>query len=209
MQAGWTELALLALATNVDNLAVGAAYGVRNRRVTPAQNAAIACANAAATAAAMAAGHALGDWLGGVWGVALGAATFTALGAAAWIDTARARPRPLGTPDAAATLHFFRVADEGAPRRPAAERIPWREAGALAFALSVSNLATGVGAGAADWPVAPLAALMWFASFAGIAAGLLAGARLTSVVPIRHAGYCGAALLLALAARAWWAVASA
>jgi putative Mn2+ efflux pump MntP len=136
----WLAALLIGVVSNLDNLGVGVALGIRGTRMDAMANLTVAGITMAATAAAVMFGHVLSklapsavtDWLGPVIIIAIGIATAL---------TSAQSPR---LPDCARAWRHARNA-EGV--------ISWREALVLGVALSVNNLGTGVGAGVSGIPV--------------------------------------------------------
>jgi putative sporulation protein YtaF len=181
--------------SNLDNLGVGVAFGIRGRRIDAIANAIIAGITMTATAAAVIFGQNLlgvtpavaRGWLAPVIVIGIGTATV--------LTAAVGSPRRSGArirPDAR---------DHG---RETAGIMSRREAVVLGVALSVNNLGTGVAAGAAGLPglaattsagLLSLACLDWgsrcgttlgrlaFGSRAQLVAGLLLLAVGTAMLP--------------------------
>lgn len=191
-------LALLGVATNLDNLSLGMAYALRGRRIAWGANLLIAAANASGTAVAMVGGAELGRWIPGASGDVVTAGLFAVLGLLSLWEAIRGKPHAMGVPEEARSLHFF--SPDPAPDRGCGPRVRWGEAGALAAALTVSNLAAGVGAGLAEFPLVATVSVMAVCSVAGITLGQLAGGRIHTWIPLRLAGIAAAVLLLVLAA---------
>lgn len=190
---------LLALATNLDNFAVGVGYAARGRRIGWRANLVIALLNAGGTAVSMA----TGDWLArkvpeGSSDLA-GAALFLGLGVWSVVDALRAPPHEAGDPREAGSVHFYSQKDPVVVARPAPPRnVPLSEAVRLGVALTLTNLLSGVGAGLEGLSAAWTIAAMFLMSAAGILAGVAAGRVVRSVVSVRRAGLCAGAMLVAL-----------
>jgi putative sporulation protein YtaF len=179
----------LAVAANLDNLALGVAYGVRGRRVPPAANLLIAVISGAGTGLLMLGGSAVGRCLPPRAADALGGLVFVALGGYGLADAARRRRtgRVAETP-------FARL------ERPAAEAevIRGREAALLGLALAFNNMAAGVGAGLSGLPAPLTSALVTGLSLAAITCGWQAGRRWLAPRSDRTALVVSAALMVAL-----------
>jgi len=143
----WLPAVLTATVSNLDNLAVGTAYGMRGTRIAARSNLFIAVVTMGATAGAMTFGHALSGLLSSSVASTLGALIIIAIGAGtvfASLFELLARVDP-GLPGDACVSH--RVGTKDA--------ISNRQALALGIALSLNNVGAGVGAGVAGVP--PLA----------------------------------------------------
>ena len=77
----WLPAVLIAAVSNLDNLAVGVAFGMRGTRITAAPNLIIAAVTMTATAAAMTSGRALADLIPSVLAASLGSVIIIAIGA--------------------------------------------------------------------------------------------------------------------------------
>jgi len=177
---------LIAAVSNLDNLAVGLAYGARRRTVGAAANLIIALVTMAATAVALTSGRAIShlipasvaSWLGSLIIIAIGVATV--LASRPTIATAgRDSPRPAGS-----------------LRSPGA--VSHREALALGFALSLNNLLSGVGAGIAGVPPLVTTLLAGAFSLLCVGGGALVGRWLGRVVFGLRAPLVAGLLLMAI-----------
>lgn len=139
----WLSAVVIAAVSNLDNLGVGTALGMRDTRVSASANLIIAAVTMAATAIAMTFGGALSRLVAPSIGSALGSAIIIAVGAWTVITWIRSIRRPVCSPIPAGVL-----------RTSVLQRntIPAREALALGVALSMNNLGAGVGAGAVGAP---------------------------------------------------------
>jgi putative Mn2+ efflux pump MntP len=136
----WLLAALVAVVSNLDNLAAGIAFGIRDTRIGAAPNTVIAVVTMAGTGAAMIFGRSLSllmpQWLASDLGsliiIAIGVKTVIV---AAWT---LAHPAP----------------EHGPERLPRAGggTVSCRKALLLGVALSLNNVGSGVGAGIAGVP---------------------------------------------------------
>jgi putative Mn2+ efflux pump MntP len=76
----WLSAVLIAAVSNLDNLAAGVAFGMRDTRIAAAPNVVIAVVTMAATAGAMTFGHVLSRVLPPSLAAALGASIISAIG---------------------------------------------------------------------------------------------------------------------------------
>lgn len=150
----WLSAVLIAAVSNLDNLAVGVALGVRGTRVAPAPNVLIAGVTMAGTASAITFGHALARLLRPNLAGAVGAVIIVSIG----VMTVAASRSSVCEPTA------------GMGRLPGpSQTLSWREAALLAIALSLNNVGTGVGAGIAGIP--PLMTTVLAGAFSIICVG--------------------------------------
>ena len=160
---------LIAAVSNLDNLAAGIAFGMRDIRITAAPNAVIAAVTMAATAAAMTPGRALSHAIPPSLATALGASIIVAIGV--WTilsSTRREHVPPSWLMSGIDRLRGRRDALGGDVHRKGA--LSSLEALALGAALAANNAATGVGAGIAG--ISPVTTTL----FAGVLSLLCVGA---------------------------------
>ncbi len=150
----WLSALLIALVSNVDNLAAGVAFGMRGTRIAVAPNVIIAAVTMAATAGAMTSGHELSRLLSPELAAALGASIVSAIGV--WTVLASLHDMRLPASSRGDQLQGGRSLFGGEFDR--AESISCREALALGVALALNNAAAGVGAGVAG--ISPLVTTM-------------------------------------------------
>ena len=156
----WLSALLIATVSNLDNLGVGTAFGMRDTPVSALANLIIASVTMAATAIAMTFGRALSHLIAPSIGSALGSAIIIAVGAGTvttWIRTIRTPARSPIPAGALPTnvLHPTTISP--------------REALVLGVALSMNNLGAGVGAGVAGVPA--LATTLLAGTFSLLAVG--------------------------------------
>jgi putative Mn2+ efflux pump MntP len=149
----WLSAVLIAAVSNLDNLTVGVAFGMRDTRIAAAANVVIAAVTMAATAGAMTSGRALSRILPPSVAAALGASIICAIGVWTVVASLRAVRSPPGLP--APGLGRGRGGPYLLGGIDRNQVISVREALALGVALALNNAAAGVGAGVAG--VSPLA----------------------------------------------------
>lgn len=132
---------LVAVVSNLDNLTIGFAFGMRGQRVGGAPNLVIAAITMAATAGAMSSGRAVATLLPPASGSVAGGSIIVAIGAATAIVSVTALRRPVTDPSAGVVL-LERVLGGRAA-------LSCRDAVPIGVALSLNNIGTGVGAGVA------------------------------------------------------------
>lgn len=195
----WLSVVLVAMVSNVDNLAAGIALGFRGTRIASAPNLVIAAVTMAATAGAMISGRAVSHSLTPSVASALGALVIGAIGV--WIILA--------------SLHIVRRTTPWTKRRDgrrqhdreplagelgAETAMSLHEAVALGVALALNNVAAGAGAGLAG--VSPLATtvLAGGLSLICVGGGSRVGLPLGRLVASRRASLISGAILLGVAA---------
>ena len=188
---GWPLVLLIGAVSNVDNLGVGIAVGVRGRRIGALANLIIAGITMAATATAVTCGHLFSKllpsvvtgWPGPLIIIAIGIGTLT---------TSAAAPRARDGARAAWVRWRYRP-DVGPV-------VSWREATVLGVALSVNNLGTGVGAGVAGIPALATTVSAGLLSLACLAGASYFGIVFGRFVLRRYAQLVAGMLLLAVGA---------
>ena len=177
---------MLALASNLDNVGVGVAYGVRKTRVPLASNLLIAAITATGTLASMLCGHAIGKLLN--QGLASLLAGGLLIGMGLWVMIrealsiyrrdgalqlfANSTPH-LGT-GYLARVHTIRENPLSADGDLSGQIDP-AEAILLGLALTPNNLVNGAAAGVMDLSLALTVILVFLISLATISAGIAAG----------------------------------
>lgn len=157
----WLFAVLVAIVSNLDNLTVGFAFGMRGQPVTAMPNLLIATITMTATAAAMSSGRALADVLPSTLVSVAGGSLILAVGAVTVIVSGGALRRP--------TSDAFPGVARPAGVRGSGSALSFRNALPIGVALSLNNLGTGVGAGVAG--VSPLATTVLAGAFSLICVG--------------------------------------
>jgi putative Mn2+ efflux pump MntP len=185
----WLSAVLIAAVSNLDNLGVGTAFGMRDTPVSALANVIIAAVTMAATAIAMTFGRALSQLIAPSIGSALGSAIIIAVGAGTvitWIRTIRTPARSRIPPGAPPTNVLHR------------NTISPREALVLGVALSMNNLGAGVGAGVAGVPALATTLLAGTFSLLAVGGGSRTGSSLGRSVFGRGAPLIAGLVLLAV-----------
>lgn len=169
---------LVAAVSNLDNLAAGFAFGMRETRIGVVPNAVIAAMTMAGTAIAMTSGRALARLMAPWLAADVGALIIIAIGAGTAAAAVRTRRHP-----AAVSANDGPALLDASPR----ELVSWREALALGVALSLNNIGAGVGAGIAGIPPLATTALAGAISLVCVGGGSRVGWRVGRVVPGRRA----------------------
>lgn len=131
---------LVAAVSNLDNLGVGFAFGLRGRRIAIAPNVVIAALTMAGTAGAMTSGRAVSQLMSPSLATDAGSLIITAIGVATVVASLRTLRRP-----ASAGVDRRSLSGPGG----ASNVVSWREALPIGMALSLNNVGSGVGAGIA------------------------------------------------------------
>jgi putative Mn2+ efflux pump MntP len=187
----WLAALLVGAVSNLDNLGVGVAFGIRGTRIGTTANLIIAGITMAATAAAMTCGHVLSTLLPGAATRWLGPLIIIAIGIGTALTSART---PLPPPGSA-------QAPWGAWRsRDVDDIISWREAIVLGVALSLNNLGTGVGAGVSGIPAFATTVSAGVLSLVALGGGSHFGRVFGRLVLGRYASLTAGLLLLTVGA---------
>ena len=192
----------LGISTNVDNLGVGVAYGVKRIRIGMMSNLLVAFFNAMGTLLSMTAGETISKLLPATISGYIGNSIIILVGIWGLINTfgfwgSDIEKTPTGEPREIIQLEYIAQHPESLdPNRSG--HVKMRECLPLAFALSISNLATGVGAGLAGYNVGFLVLIMFIFSMLGISVGYFIGRKCSLALPGRWPGILSGVLLIAL-----------
>ena len=185
----WLSAVLIAAVSNLDNLAAGVAFGMRDTRIAAAPNVVIAAVTMAATAGAMTSGRALSRVLPPSLAAALGASIISAIGI--WTVLASLQfvrlPASSSEPGRGRPQSSRRLLTVKLDRKKA---ISLHQALVLGVALSLNNAVTGAGAGVAG--ISPLATTLLAGALSlicvgggsrvGLSLGRLVGGRWASLI---------------------------
>ncbi|MBV9336220.1 MAG: manganese efflux pump [Solirubrobacterales bacterium] len=166
---------LIAVVSNLDNLGVGVALGIRGTKVPPIPNLIIAAMTMAGTAAAMTSGRALSRLIDPSTAASLGAVIIIAVGALSLLAALFAGRAPSHAPRVLESESLRRRGNGG-------KTISYREALELGVALSLNNIGSGVGAGIAGIPPLATTALAGAFSLLSIGGGSWAGRPLRGLL---------------------------
>jgi putative sporulation protein YtaF len=197
---------LLALASNLDNVGVGIAYGMRRVRVPLGSNLLIAAITATGTLVSVLFGNTVGKFLSHGLASVLAGAVLISMGA--WVVVREALAlyqnshqapdqAPTGVSEAGylSQIHSIRINPLSADSDRSG-KIDFREATLLGLALTPNNLVNGAAAGMMNLSVAVLVLMVFVFSvitiWAGIGVGQLCGKRWLGSI----AGVASGALLI-------------
>ena len=202
----WLPAVLLSLSSNLDNLGVGVAYGIRRISVPFTSNLVIALITGTGSLAAMLAGQTIGGFLEPRVASLVGGLLLIGLGGWVVVQESRGIPRreAVGkveiSPDIRPASLLSRVwtmldnpfsADQDFSRH-----IDRREALLLGFALSMNNVVNGVAAGIAGLDPMLVTILVCIFSVLTLWAGMGAGIRFGSRVAGRSTGVVSGFMLM-------------
>lgn len=146
---------LIALVSNLDNLGVGVAYGIRGTKISEVPNLIIAAITMAGTAGAITFGRGLSTLIAPSTGATVGSLIIIGIGVTTVLTSIVA--------DGARTSSTLPHGDPARGRSGGSDFISYRAAVVLGVALSVNNVGTGIGAGLAG--VAPLTTTLLAGAF--------------------------------------------
>lgn len=155
---------LLALSSNVDNLAVGVAYGVKKLKISFSANLLIAIVSATGTIVSMLFGAAIGKFLPNDIANSMGSVALIAIGCWGILGAIKTQ-RQIKSNKEIPSDEFSYTTYVDDPARidvDYSRKIEFREAWVLAFALTMNNLASGIGAGISGLNI-PLTATLTYA----------------------------------------------
>jgi putative Mn2+ efflux pump MntP len=195
----WLSAVLIATVSNLDNLGAGVAFGLRETRITAVPNAVIAALTMTATAAAVISGRALSGVLPASLAAALGASIISAIGA--WSLLVALVPARF------LTKSFQRrsgglIGGRHLPslRYAGKQGLALRDALVLGAALSLNNLAAGVGAGISGIPPLATTLLVGALSLVCIGGGSRGGLSIGRRLGGRPASLIAGVILLGVGA---------
>jgi putative sporulation protein YtaF len=192
----------LGISTNIDNFGVGVAYGIKRIRIGMMSNLLIAFFNATGTLVAMTAGETVSTLLPATISGYIGNSIIILVGIWGLTNTfgfwgSDAENTSTGEPREIIQLEYIAQHPEILdPNRSG--HVKMRECLPLAFALSISNLATGIGAGLAGYNVGFLVLIMFIFSMLGISLGYFFGRKCSLALPGKWPGILSGVLLIAL-----------
>ena len=163
---------ILSLSTNIDNLAIGVAYGVRGFAVGWGANLLIALLSGVSTFASMSAGDWVSRFLPENVAGAIGSGILVAVGIWGLWDALKIQA------DMGNKLESEAIADTAI--HPAMRQISLSNALILGLALTVTNLGTGIGAGMAQLDPSLTSSLSFGSSLLTIGGGVFLGQLFSS-----------------------------
>jgi putative sporulation protein YtaF len=195
----WLPAALIAVVSNLDNLAVGLALGMRDTRVSAAPNAVIAMVTMAATAASMTPGRVLSHAIPPSLAAAIGASVIAGMGV--WtVFTSMPRERMPRSRLASGIGRLRSARSTLSGELPSKDVISSRDALVLGIALAANNVATGIGAGIAGVPPVTTTLLAGALSLLCVGGGSRVGASLGRLIGASAASLMSGLILLGVGA---------
>lgn len=188
----WLAAVPVALVSNLDNLTVGVALGIRKTRIAATRNVTVALVTMAATAGAMTSGRALSVLLPSSAAQALGSAVIIVVG----VVTMVASSGGSGTTTSPPLLERLGIHRETG----VGDTLSHGEALVLGVALSLNNVGTGVGAGVAGVPPLATTLLAGLFSLLAVGGGAAVGRLLTRPFTGGRARFVAGGVLVALGA---------
>lgn len=204
----WLPALLLALSSNLDNVGVGVAYGIRRVCVPFASNLVIALITGISSLAAMLAGKTIGSYLEPRVAHFLGGALLIGLGI--WVAFQESRAVAQHEFPQTAQMNRKTAGSSVIGRigtildnpfsvdKDSSRHIDRKEALLLGFALSLNNVVNGVAAGIAGLDPLLVTILVCIFSILTIWVGMSAGNRFGSRVAGRFTGVVSGLLLISL-----------
>ena len=192
----------LGVSTNVDNFGVGVAYGVKQIRIGMMSNLLIAFFNATGTFISMTAGETISRFLPATISSYIGNGIIILVGIWGVINTfgfggSDVEKTSSGEPQEVVQLEYIAQHPEILDVDRSGH-LNIRESLPLAFALSISNLGTGIGAALAGFNVGFLVLVMFIFSMLGISVGYWVGKICSLKLPGKWPGMLSGFLLIGL-----------
>lgn len=193
------SILLFAFVANLDNLTVGAAYGIRKIRIGFFSNFVIGLVSVACTVVSMLFGRLIGGFFSAAAANILGSGVLIAMGL--WFLASFLKKRLRSAERAEQEEKFLPAELLEKPEEADADRsgdIDLREAALLALALSINNLGLGIGASIAGFNIAETAAATFFTSLLLLWLGCKLGYSLFADFLGRYADLISALVIVAL-----------
>ncbi|MHC5862902.1 sporulation membrane protein YtaF [Nostoc sp.] len=193
---------ILSVSSNIDNFAVGIAYGVKNIKIGILANLVIAIFSAFGAYLSMSAGEAFGRFLSADVANFVGFIALLGVGLLGIWDTFRSKRQEtvnrnkssVNQLDYTIFLEKPELADLDNSRF-----IDFRESLALAFALTINNVAGGFGAGLSGLNIPVTTFITFLFSLLAIKFGYFMGKKFTSKISAKWSGIISASLIICLA----------
>jgi len=192
---------LLALSGNVDNLAVGIAYGVKHLQIRFLANVLIAAVSSGGTAISMLAGVAISKVLPDVVANVLGSGVLIVIGVWGIWETFKthSQSRQHKQPSSPDELAYSTYIDD--PARVDVDKsrsVELKEAWFLALALTINNLASGIGGGISGLDITLTTAFTFIISLLAISGGFWLGDNMSFRFSGLWSGILSGVLLIGL-----------
>jgi len=176
----WLSAVLIALVSNLDNLAVGLAFGMRGTPISATPNLVIAVLTMIGTAGAITSGHAISGLMSPGVASALGASIIIVIGVWTVLSSLDAVVRPAS---AGSRGRVFGSRPRVLTPHGEKRGVGFRAAIGLGAALALNNVGVGVGAGVAGISPVLTTLLAGAASLVCVGAGSRAGRTLGRLDP--------------------------
>lgn len=166
---------MFSLSFNLDNIVIGAAYGIKKIKIGPAANLTIAVVTTLGTWGSMALGKYLAGFLPHAFANALGAGIVVLLGIYFALQSMagmrkKSKPKELALKDVSDMMDYAETSD-----RNRDGKIEVREAFLVALGLMINNLGTGIAASISDVNVCLTTVLTFALSILTVLLGEAAG----------------------------------
>jgi len=206
---------LLAISSNVDNFAVGIAYGVKKLKIGFLSNLAIAVVSAFGTYISMTLGAIIGQYLSDQVANLLGSGVLVLLGVWGIVETLRMdipkvtnRVQTVGDGNIYTenkdNLNADKVNYATYVNNPekvdldSSRSVDVKESIILAFSLTINNVFSGIGAGISKIDINLTTTLTFILSMLVIIVGYFLGDNFTTKMPVKLAGFLSAGLIIAV-----------
>lgn len=177
----WVSIIFIGLASNIDNLGIGVAFGTRSTRIPILANLFIAILGMAATYSSITIGHLISGFMNPQYADVIGGLIIMAIGARSMIQGINSAKRSsLPVPDG----HMKEIALK--------ESIP------LGFALSINCFSTGIGAGVSGVPPILTAISVGIFSVLSIIIGMRIGHQVAKTWLAKYSTLISGLILIAI-----------
>jgi len=193
---------LISISVNLDSFAIGIAYGVKKIKIGLPSNLAIATVTTLGTFLSMAIGERLGKFLPNHVANLLGSGALLAIGVWGIWETLAAEQREKNKKQAEPMSELDYSTFIEKPERADVDNskvIDIKESITLAFALTINNLAGGVGAGLSGLNIFLTSAMTFILSISAIISGYYLGEKFTTKLSGKTSGILSASLIICIA----------
>lgn len=204
----YISAALFALSANMDNVAIGLAYGIKGVRIRFRSNLLIACLTSLGTFISMAAGAKVTSLLPDRFAANMGCGILILMGF--WFIVKSLHNRICTAASAAESASFI-IPEKDAPDETAVAdtagkktekkveaAVSFRETFILALALMINNLGFGVGAKIAGLPIVATSVCTFFCSLVLLSGGVFLGKHFSDTFFGRYTDLISGCMIIAL-----------
>lgn len=192
----------LAISSNVDNFAVGVAYGVKKIKIGILSNLVIAVISASGTSFSMSIGEIISKFLPAHVAKLLGSGALLAIGVWGIWDTLRTQRQEKRNRNKSSEHELSYNTFIQKPERADLDNsrtIDVKESVTIAFAVTINNLAGGIGGGISGLNIAITTVITFVISMLGVPLGYFLGASFAARMSGKWSGILSAGMIICIA----------